>query len=816
MSPIQEDKGCAGFTLHWDCICWRAAASGLTYTVTSTADSGAGSLRQAITDANTNPGADTIQFNIVGSGVQTITPASSLPPITEAVTIDGYTQSGSSPNTLPTSQGLNTVLRIEIDGTNTGATACLEVQADDVTIKGLAINRCPGIGILTTGAHQNFVVEGCFIGTNAAGTQALEPYGGGLHVRNHTDARIGGTVPAARNLVSGGTNGSNQILLGDFSQDVTGTVVAGNLIGTDVTGLSRFAQNGMYSVFLTRGSNNTIGGTSAGARNVIAVGEISLGAQIDGLEAGNNLVQGNFIGIDVTGEGVLGCYGQCIAVNSRNNTIGGSAAGAGNRMGGSSGNAAIRIQGQNTVVQGNFLGTDPTGTVRTPNGNYGILVEASNVTIGGTAAGEGNVIAYNGGWAGIAVANQGITIRGNSIFDNPGDDSNNGLGIDLLTAGLGVTLNDAGDGDAGPNGGQNFPVITSVTYGGASTTVAGTLNSTAATIFDLDFYADPVCSRRPQDLPEGKTYLGSVQVTTDGSGNAVFNEALPVAVPNGSPVTATATAPDGSTSEFTPRFVLSLTPRAGAPGGHSSAQIKGLSFVDGATVTVGGVPATGVVINDANTIFANIPALPAGSINALTVANPGGGLSGTLPNAWIAYFNDVPAGQQFNAQVTKLVANGITAGVGGGIYGVAQNTLRQQMAVFLMKSKYGVCYVPPACTGVFADVPCSSDFAPWIEALAAEGITGGCGGDNFCPANPVRRDQMAAFLLKAKHGSSYVPPACSGDFGDVACPSLFADWIEQLAAEGITGGCGGGNYCPLTNANRGQMAAFLVNTFSLP
>ena len=93
------------------------------------------------------------------------------------------------------------------------------------------------------------------------------------------------------------------------------------------------------------------------------------------------------------------------------------------------------------------------------------------------------------------------------------------------------------------------------------------------------------------------------------------------------------------------------------------------------------------------------------------------------------------------------------------------------MAVFLLKSKYGVCYVPPPCTGVFPDVPCPSNFAPWIEALAAEGITGGCGGGNYCPTNPVRRDQMAVFLLKAKHGSTYVPPACSGDFADVPCPS---------------------------------------------
>jgi hypothetical protein len=79
----------------------------------------------------------------------------------------------------------------------------------------------------------------------------------------------------------------------------------------------------------------------------------------------------------------------------------------------------------------------------------------------------------------------------------------------------------------------------------------------------------------------------------------------------------------------------------------------------------------------------------------------------------------------------------------------------------------------------------------------------------------VRRDQMAVFLLKAEHGSNYVPPDCAGMFADVACPSVFANWIEQLAAEQITGGCGGGNYCPLTNNTRGQMAVFIVKTFKL-
>ena len=180
----------------------------------------------------------------------------------------------------------------------------------------------------------------------------------------------------------------------------------------------------------------------------------------------------------------------------------------------------------------------------------------------------------------------------------------------------------------------------------------------------------------------------------------------------------------------------------------------------------------------------------------------------------MANFLDVPEGHQFIAFVTTLVSNGITAGIGGGNYGVDQPTLRQQMAVFLLKAKHGLCYVPPPCQSDFADVPCPSTFADWIEALADEGISGGCGGGNFCPTNPVRRDQMAPFLLKAKHGSSYVPPACTGLFDDVPCPSLFADWIEQLNAESITGGCGGDNYCPLVNATRGQMAVFVVKTFS--
>ena len=158
-------------------------------------------------------------------------------------------------------------------------------------------------------------------------------------------------------------------------------------------------------------------------------------------------------------------------------------------------------------------------------------------------------------------------------------------------------------------------------------------------------------------------------------------------------------------------------------------------------------------------------------------------------------FTDVDSSSPFYSAIETVLHNGVTAGCGAGTaYCPADTVSRQQMAVFLLKAKYGVCYVPPACTGAFGDVTCTpgSGFGDWIEELASQGITGGCGGGNYCPQNPVRRDQMAVFLLKTEHGSTYVPPACTGIFPDVPCtPGVgFSDWIERLAAEQITGGCG--------------------------
>jgi hypothetical protein len=119
------------------------------------------------------------------------------------------------------------------------------------------------------------------------------------------------------------------------------------------------------------------------------------------------------------------------------------------------------------------------------------------------------------------------------------------------------------------------------------------------------------------------------------------------------------------------------------------------------------------------------------------------------------------------------------------------------MAVFLLKAKLGATHVPPPASGtVFNDVQIGDFAADWIEQLAGFQITGGCGSGNYCPNNPVTRAQMAVFLLKSEHGSAYTPPPCTGVFLDVPCSSSFAPFIEQLFAEGVTGGCGGGNFCP--------------------
>ena len=182
----------------------------------------------------------------------------------------------------------------------------------------------------------------------------------------------------------------------------------------------------------------------------------------------------------------------------------------------------------------------------------------------------------------------------------------------------------------------------------------------------------------------------------------------------------------------------------------------------------------------------------------------------------LGQFGDAPPGYWAFTFIEALARAGITAGCGNGNYCPSAPVTRAQMAVFLERGMRGSTYVPPPATGVvFNDVGAGDFAAAFIEQLFADGITAGCGNGNYCPAAQVTRDQMAVFLLRAKYGSGYSPPSPTGVFGDVPTGYWAAAWIEQLAAEGITAGCGSGNYCPTSPVNRDQMAVFLVRTFGL-
>ncbi len=206
----------------------------------------------------------------------------------------------------------------------------------------------------------------------------------------------------------------------------------------------------------------------------------------------------------------------------------------------------------------------------------------------------------------------------------------------------------------------------------------------------------------------------------------------------------------------------------------------------------------------------------------------GGVISSSITDsAYIAKFSlkdltfaDVPADYWASSFVERLSAAGITSGCGNGNYCPTTTVTRDQMAVFLLRGKHGSSYAPPTASGVFQDVPANYWSAAWIEQLAVEGITSGCSTSpkQYCPTTPVTRDQMAVFLLRAKHGSSYAPPPATGVFEDVPANYWAASWIEQLAAEGITDGCSTSPklYCPNTPVTRDQMAVFLVRNFNLP
>ena len=619
---------------------------------TNAADRVEGSLRQAILDANANPGPDTIIFQLGAGARIAYTNTAPMPAITDPVTLNGFNPDGS---------------RTELDGAGADINnpAGFAINAGSSTVRGFVINRF-GTGILlrTNGFNR---IEGNFIGTDASGTIARPNRDHGINIINSASNVIGGFTAEARNLLSGNTStgilinrresvgneivgnfigtdvtgtlalpngegvglfsavsnrvggvkaGARNIISGNnvygvdlSNQDALGNVIQGNYIGTDVSGLKPLP-NTRHGIFSFRAAGSLIGGTEKGAGNLIS-GNLLDGIVISQPAFAGSAIQGNFIGVDAGGGKALPNGEDGIILSaSYSNLVGGGDPGAGNVISGN-GEDGITIVGAvstNNAIQGNLIGTDATGHLAVGNAFDGVTFElgasdnllggsggllsgnvisgnlkdgvsltdpatkrnliqgnfigadasgarnlgngedgvflstgTSGNLIGGTNNSSGNVIAFNGQhgiFAPAAGTNNGIL--GNSISANAL------LGIDLGSDG--VTPNDPGDPDAGPNNLQNFPVLTSAQREASRLTVQGSLQSLPNQRFRIEFFLNDTCPA--SEKGEGTRFLGSAAVTTDAAGQAAINVVFTTFNQKGDGVTAMATDPSNNSSEF--------------------------------------------------------------------------------------------------------------------------------------------------------------------------------------------------------------------------------------------------------------------------
>ena len=380
-------------------------------------------LRAAIQEANDTPGADTINFNIT-SASKTITPATPLPPISDAVTINGYSQNGASANTKAANS--NAVLLIVLDGVNAGATAVgLELLGSDSTVRGLVIQRFGRAGLLVSGGGDH-LVAGNFIGSDAAGTAARgNTVGVEINSRGNT---IGGPTPAARNLISG------NVLDGVLVRSASDNLIANNFIGTTKGGGSALGNGGSGLVIEDAGQTRVGDGTTAG-RNVISANAI-YGIQIGDIDAANNsVIAGNWIGTNAVGTTDLGNGVHGIDLDASDVTVGGDTSGERNVISGNHG-TGILVSGNRARILGNFIGLNATGTSAIGNDGNGVqLFGTVNATVGGSTPAERNVISGNGATGVLISGGNSNTVRGNRIgskADGTGDLGNGGFGVSLV------------------------------------------------------------------------------------------------------------------------------------------------------------------------------------------------------------------------------------------------------------------------------------------------------------------------------------------------------------------------------------------------
>jgi Peptidase family C25 len=515
-------------------------------------------------------GGDGVRLSGTGPDTNTIGGSTTAPGTAPGNVISGNNGDGVE---ITASGTTGNLVQGNLIGTQANGTSALANGTNGVLISSLAATNTiggstttPGTGLgnvisgngtngvqISTDANTN-TVRGNLIGLQAGGTAALGNATNGVHLTGVITCTIGGATSDLRNIIS--ANGSNGVLLNEGQVSVSdNNTVAGNYIGTDITGSVDLGNTG-DGVNVNGGDVSTIGGlattTGAAPGNVIS-GNNSDGVDLvdSGGDTNTITIRGNFIGLKANGTEALPNTGDGVGIRTgvTVTTVGGTTATARNVISGN-GSDGIEFASGGHTIQGNYIGTQSNGTSGLGNSGHGIFDSAATTTattIGGTASGAPNTIAFNVGDGVYISSGINISIRANSIF------SNLGLGIDLGSDG--VTPNDNQDPDTGANNLQNFPIITSANSN--TQVITGRLNSTPGQAFTIDFYKNPSCDGTNG---EGKTYLGSVLTgTTDANGDVTFNfTATAPTFAATEVITATATDSAGNTSEFSACAIATL------------------------------------------------------------------------------------------------------------------------------------------------------------------------------------------------------------------------------------------------------------------
>lgn len=406
----------------------KAKAAPCTITVSNTNNSGSGSLRQAITDANVASDVDTICFNI-GSGLQTIIPTSPLVAITKPAILDATTQPGFSGSPL-----------IEIKGTGSGDGAVgFWITAGNTTVKGFIINDYSANGIFITNNSGNTIINN-YIGTNSGGTSAVPNGTDGVGIYNSSGHTIGGATSAERNVISGNAGNGIGITDDEGAGSAESNVIIGNYIGTNYAGTGAVPNEG-DGVLINNAANNNVGGTTGVTVDGACSGECNLisGNSVNGVGvwfagATGNTIMGNFIGTSVSGDTALANGDIGVEVNEApNNVVGGTASTFRNIVSGNLG-AGLLLTGAGATgnsVKGNYIGTNTDGTFAIPNVKMGVSIGYSpeilsangnaiggttGITLGGACTGDCNLISGNTQNGVFITSNSGVS--GNQVHGN--------------------------------------------------------------------------------------------------------------------------------------------------------------------------------------------------------------------------------------------------------------------------------------------------------------------------------------------------------------------------------------------------------------